>query len=196
MFQFEEIKKSYTQVKKRGARIIIGGIIFMAAEISSSVSTPTASYCFDPTPPVAAIFAKDDASRGMMAEPLFSSAMRDTEKSLLSEWIDALDELQEYEDDWDGEGSLAVRKDTIDSVKDLLKYTSGVIHYFYDVYPTPLGSLILEWKQGQMTVIAEVIREKFAIYRDRFSDGSDVTDYVLSDAITPQLISSIYSFFA
>lgn len=114
----------------------------------------------------------------------------------MSQWTNEFDELKEYDYDWDGEGALAVRSETIATAKALLQGTIAHIRYLTDIYPTSLGSVCFEWKYDGATINAEVARRRIAYYIDKFSDGSAVSEYYKAEGITQELIDSLNASFA
>lgn len=114
----------------------------------------------------------------------------------MSQWTNELDELKGYDYDWDGEGALAIRSETIATVKDILQGTIAHIRCLTEIFPTNLGSVCLEWKYDGATITAEVARRRIAYYIDKFSDGSDVSEYYKAEGITQELIDSLNASFA
>ena len=115
---------------------------------------------------------------------------------LMSQWTEKLDEFKEYGDDWDGESALAVRSETIATAKELLQGTATHLDYLSEIYPTPLGTVCLEWKYDGATINAEVARRRIAYYIDKFSDGSAVSEYYKAKGIPQELIDSLNASFA
>lgn len=192
MYKFEELKIAYTQIKKRTEHIVIGGITFLAATIfMPSVGEDVVQFNFDLSASVEKVIEKAGASNVHTARQLFSSDLLAFENPTVAKWNNELDELAEYEDDWDGDGAMAVQADTIVTAREVLKATNAVIGFLSDIFPTPLGTVCLEWKHDCKIVNVEVTRERIAYYVDKFGDGREVSDYVRASGVTSEFIESI-----
>lgn len=89
-------------------------------------------------------------------------------KSVQDKWIDILDEISQYPDNWDAEGANAIEKDTIDNCIKILNATSRYHAFLNDIFPTELGSLCIQWYNSSTEALinAEISPDRVAFYAD------------------------------
>lgn len=111
-----------------------------------------------------------------------------TTSTLLNE----LDDLSYLENDWDGEGAKPISPETIETVKEILNQTPSIHNLVEDIYPTPIGSLCMEWKSNKTTINAEIMGNSITFYLDRNSDGTDVSNYIKSKGVTSDFLNTLF----
>lgn len=108
--------------------------------------------------------------------------------ALLEKWNAELDELTILEEDWDGEGSAAVQPQAVRNCRDILHLTSFALSELQEIYPTPFGSICMEWSHGDGYVNAEIASSGMAFfhkYGNRneayLHEFSPLSDEILND---------------
>lgn len=91
--------------------------------------------------------------------------------SLINYWNSELDELALLEDDWDGENSAAVQPEAISLCRSILDDTYFSVGLLKEIYPTPFGSICMEWSVGKGYVNAEIASTGIAFFHN-FGDTS------------------------
>ena len=92
--------------------------------------------------------------------------------SLIEKWNSELDELALLEDDWDGENSAATQPDAIALCRDIIETTSFAIGSLKEIYPTPFGSICMEWSAKEGYVNAEIASTSIAFFHN-FGNSSE-----------------------
>lgn len=91
---------------------------------------------------------------------------------LLNQWNCELNELAQLVDNWDGENSAAVQPDAVKICRDILENTSSSIGSLQEIYPTPFGSICMEWSVKKGYVNAEIASTGIAFFHN-FGNSSE-----------------------
>lgn len=91
---------------------------------------------------------------------------RNIHNSIKERWNCELDELAILDDDWDGENSAAIQPDAVTRCRHILDETGFAIENLSELYPTPFGSICMEWSVGNGYVNAEVASTGIAFFHN------------------------------
>lgn len=126
----------------------------------------------------------------LVTESRFPAGYPDSlfKNALFEKWNAELDELAMLEEDWDGEGSAAVQPQAVINCRDILRQTSSALRNLEEIYPTPFGSICVEWSYGDHYVNAEIASSGMAFfhkYANRneayIHEFSPLSDKILND---------------
>lgn len=103
-----------------------------------------------------------------MTELVISKAKAEDSKdvALMAKWQSNLESLSAFDNDWDGEGTVAVSPTAISNCRDILNRSTRHISELESIIPTPFGSVCLEWRVKSDIVNAEISANGIAFYRD------------------------------
>lgn len=77
--------------------------------------------------------------------------------------IDICDILA-LEPDWDGDGAFPVSEDVAENCRKLIEATKSHVELISEIYPTPVGSICIDWNIGSIIVSAEFGEQQMAFY--------------------------------
>lgn len=91
--------------------------------------------------------------------------------TLMNQWVSEMETFADYGANWDGEGADPISLQTIENGKLILDETISSIRKIESIYPTPFGSICIEWKVAGGYINAEFNDSKIAFYDDRREIG-------------------------
>jgi len=150
----QDIKIIYAAVK-RNVTVFIGTLAIAACSIATT-AIPV-DLRIEPISPIHTELISESRLPDNVYNSLFGS-IRDKayQATMAEEWDREISELAELGDDWDAEGAAAVQPEAVQLCRDIISETQSALSSLTEIYPTPFGSLCMEWKIGPGYVNAEV----------------------------------------
>lgn len=156
----KDIKLRYRIIKST-VTVLIGSFA-IAALSTARIALPFNGY-IESISPYHTEFVADSRIPENYSEVLFKKPYINY---LLNHWNCELNELALLGDDWDGENSAAVQPDAVKICRDILENTSSSIGSLHEIYPTPFGSICMEWSVGKGYVNAEIASTGIAFFHN------------------------------
>lgn len=172
--KIEEIRIIY-RVTKRKISLAIGGFIIAALSVASSVEPIQASVA--PISSFDTDITYNLEQQTHISQQIFNQIENkdDADFPLMKQWEEEIDDIVALPDDWDEEGSSAILPGTADNCKSVLKDTAVFVKYLDTIYPTPFGTICIEWKLPDGFLNVELSGKSMAFYHDFGFDKAPVT---------------------
>lgn len=163
---YKEIKDLLKPTVEK-ATVLILGVCFSLTSVSSEAAVDCSERSFQNVEDV------EEAASVTASYETVEFELSDNQ----DKWQTALDELAEYPDNWDGEGSRAIKPATITNCRSLLNDTYKYRTILDDIFPTELGTVCIQWydKQTDALINAEIAPDRIAFYAD--VPGKDFNDF-------------------
>lgn len=96
-------------------------------------------------------------------------------KPSLEEWMEELENYRTVPENWNYEGAYAPQQDAITHLQNIITQFKDFTDNIDDIYPTPLGSLVITWITKDGHVNAKVSSTSISFYHYYDADKSYVT---------------------
>lgn len=159
-FTFDDIKETYTQVKHK-VKVMIAGLCVGASLIISDIAI-SHEYRFQE-------YSDSRIEQMERQKPIELDVSVLTHSIESNKWYDMINEIAALPDNWDEEGAMAIDPTTIDDCKQIIFAAEGFLNNLYDISPTELGSVCMQWynKENNNLLNVEVACHTMAYYLDR-----------------------------
>lgn len=154
----QNIRLSYQKIK-RTIRVSIGSFTVLALSVAS-VAVPF-KMSIEPI----STFHTEIFSPTNLPADFSERIIREHNAEIRKTWNNELDEIASLGEDWDGEGSAAVQPEAVDFIKSrILGSNDFSLDKLSEMYPTPFGSICLEWTVRDGYVNAEIASTGMAFF--------------------------------
>lgn len=181
IFSISDLKPAYQKVR-RSLAVVIGGIMIAVSAVASRpIPTNDLQYC-DVSPEKTII-----VDTTIIPTTFIEEASIKAEKDY--NWIEeTFSEMATFDDDWDGEGARAISPAALENARNIMDKTHAFKSKLQEIYPTPFGSVCLEWNFNGVFINAEVGANVLAFYKD---SGNDTDIHHERNAISNETIEEL-----
>ena len=160
-------KSAYLQIKTN-LRVVIAGLTILASSVVASATSIPPDFTQEPISVTNTYIVDDSAIPQNYISILLPEAIRIQDAA--DKWLNELDEIATLEEDWDGEGASAVQSGAVENCRLIINNTLKAIKKLEEIYPTPFGSLCMEWTLTNGYLNAEVSMNGIGFFR-KYTNG-------------------------
>lgn len=161
------LKSAYLRIKTN-LKVVIAGLTVLASSVVAHAASMPPDFTSEPISIVNTYIVDDSAIPQNYISTLLPEKIHIQDAT--TKWLKELDEIAKIEENWDGEGASAVQSGAVKNCRLIIDFTIKAINKLEEIYPTPFGSLCMEWTLTNGYLNAEVSMNGIGFFR-KYTNG-------------------------